>query len=153
MNAVKNIVLGLCLATASTSMYAQGMHSSHERTVPMSVKESFHKDYPDADATNWKYSNGKWNADFHKMNENVSMAAYYDEKGRRIDTRMPVAENTVPKKVTTHINERYPGHDYHYTKIDRKGKRDLYMVRVKQHNRYKTMYFDHRGHETSYASR
>jgi hypothetical protein len=152
MNAVKNLIIGVCLVSASTVTYAQGMHSSHERAVPASVKESFHKDYPDADATNWKYVNGRWNADFRKMNENVSMAACYDGKGRRIDSRIPVAQNAVPEKVVNRVNQRFPGRDYRFTKIDRRGKRDLYMVRVKQRSGYKTLYLDHRGRETSYAA-
>jgi|SRR6187402_1882543 len=152
INVMKKIILGICLLSATTMIHAQ--NRSNHREVPMSVKESFHKDYPDADAIHWKYNNGKWNADFHKMNENVNVMAYYDLKGRRIDSRMPVAENTVPSRVIHRINDRYPGQTgYHVMKIDRRGKADLYQVKVKQHGVYKTLYLDSRGRERDYASR
>ena len=152
MNTSKKIILGLCLLSASSMIYAQDRY--HHRDVPMSVKESFHKDYPDADATHWKYVNRKWNADFHRMNEHVNVMAYYDMKGRRIDSRMPVAENAVPSRVIHRVNDRYPEESgRHFTKIDRRGKGDLYQVKVRQHGVYKTLYLDKRGHERDYASR
>jgi len=148
---MKKIILGLYLLSASSLIHAQNRYN--HRDVPMSVKESFHRDYPDADATHWKYVNGKWNADFHKMHENVNVIAYYDMRGRRIDSRIPVAENVVPTKVIHRVNVRYPGQAGHFTKIDRRGKGDLYQVKIKQHGVYKTLYLDSRGRERDYASR
>lgn len=122
----------------------------------MSVRNSFHKDYPDARATHWTMRDGKWDARFTRLDGSTSMTACYDLKGHRVDTRMPIAATAVPKKVIHHLNDKYPGRYSHsFTKIDRNNKTDLYAVKVKQGQRgvYHTMYLDRRGHEKSYASR
>ena len=153
MNAIKSTFLGICLVAASSVMYAQGMHSTHNK-VPNSVTERFHKDYPDANKTNWSYTNGKWNADFRRTGNNEKMMACYNEKGHRLDSRISVAETSVPSKVRARIHDKYPGdYAHNYRKIDRPWKGDLYQVRVKEHGVYKTQYFDKRGHERDYASR
>ena len=129
------------------------MHTP-ERNVPVSVKEKFHKDYPDANTVRWTYMNGKWNADFRKMDGNIAMTSCYDGKGHHIDSRVPIARTAVPDKVIHRLNEKYPGQYTHtFTKIERPMKRDLYRVRVKQQGTYKNLYLDRRGHERDYASR
>ena len=151
---MKKIILGLCLVSATTIMYARDIRNTPERNVPMSVKERFHRDYPDANATHWKYTNGKWNANFRKMDGNRMMDAYYNSKGHRIDTRMAIAPAAVPDKVMHRLNEKYPGqYTRHFTKVERPNKRDLYEVRVKKQGIYKSLYMDGRGHERDYASR
>ena len=148
---MKKIIIGLILITATTMTYAR---NTPARNVPLSVKDRFHKDYPDANATHWKYTDGKWNANFRKMEDNKMMDACYDGKGHRIDTRMTIAQTAVPDKVLHRLNDKYPGrYNHHFTKVERPNKRDLYQVRVKQQGVYKTLYLDGRGHERDYAGR
>lgn len=153
---MKKIIIGLCLLSATTMTYAINTPAINtpERNVPTSVKERFHKDYPDANAVHWKYTDGRWDANFRKMDDNRMMDACYNGKGHRIDTRMPITQSSVPDKVIRSLNEKYPGrYTHHFTKVDRPNKRDLYAVRVKQQKGYRTLYIDRSGHERDYASR
>ena len=153
---MKKIIIGLCLLSATTVMYARDMRTRNtpERNVPMSVKERFHKDYPDASSIHWKYNEGRWDASFRKMDGNIEMTSCYDAKGHHIDSRVPLARTAVPDKVMSRLNEKYPGQYAHrYTRIERPMKRDLYLVKVKQQGTYRNLYLDKRGHERDYASR
>jgi len=135
---MKKIIMGLALLLSVTTMtYAI---NTPERNVPMSVKERFHRDYPDANAVHWRYTEGKWRANFHKMEDQRMMDAYYNGKGHRIDTRWTIAPAVVPDKVIHELNEKYPGqYTHHFTKVERPNKRDLYQVRVKQQRGYRTL--------------
>ena len=140
--------MGLCFVMASTVMYAGGMN------IPTHVRDAFHKDYPDASAVHWKYTNGKWDASFHKMDGNMTVWACYDLKGKHIDSRMPVAQSAIPVKLQRKLDSQYPGqYNHHLTKVEIPNKRDLYQVKVKEEGSYRTKYFDRRGHERDYASR
>lgn len=151
---MKKLIMGLLLVTATTTMTYATKINTPERNVPTSVKDRFHKDYPSANAIHWRYTDGKWNANFRKMEDKKMMDAYYNGKGRRIDTRMTIATTAVPDKVMHRLNEKYPGrYTHHFTKVERPNARDLYEVRVKQQGVYKNLYIDGRGHERDYASR
>lgn len=148
---MKKLIIGLFLISATTMTYAM---NTPERNVPTPVKEKFHKDYPDARAVQWKYTDGRWNASFRKPDGNMDMMSCYNSKGHHIDSRVPIARTAVPDKVMHRLNEKYPGqYTQHYTKIERPMKRDLYKVRVKHQGAYKDLYLDKRGHEREYASR
>ena len=112
---MKKIIIGLCLLSATTMMYARDMKTRNtpERNVPMSVKERFHRDYPDANAVHWKYNDGRWDASFRKMDGNIEMMACYNAKGHHIDSRVPIARAAVPDKVMNRLNEKYPGRYAH----------------------------------------
>ena len=150
---MKKMIIGLCLITATTMTFAM---NTPESNVPISVREKFHKQYPDANAVHWKYQSGKWDASFHRTNGNMDMTACYDAKGHRQYSRIPVARQAMPDKVMAHLNEKYAGrYTSHYTRIDRPMKQDLYEVRVKEPGKrtYRDLYLDKRGHERDYASR
>lgn len=147
---MKKIILGLSLLTITTLTYA-GVPTP-KMIVPSAVKESFRRDYPMASANHWKYTDGKWEANFRNSRE--TMTACYDGKGRHIDSRMPVSQNAVPDKVMHRLNDKYPGSYRHsFTRIERPKKRELYAVKVKRQGTYKTLYIDNKGHERDYASR
>ena len=150
---MKKIIIGLCLLSATTFTYAKDKITP-ERNVPIHVRETFHKNYPDASAVHWTYMNGRWNANFHKMDGNIDMKACYNTKGHHVDSRYALTQTAVPVKVVEQVDVKYPGrYAHHYTKIERPMKRDLYQVRVKEQGVYKTLYMDRRGHEKDYASR
>ena len=150
---MKKIIIGLCLLSATTFTYAQDRYTS-EQNVPQHVRETFHKNYPDANAVHWKYMNGRWNANFHKTDGDRDIQACYNSKGHHIDSRYALAPTAVPSKVVEQVDVKYPGrYAHHYTKIERPMKRDLYRVRVKEQGVYKTRYMDSHGHERDYASR
>ena len=105
---MKKTILGLCLLSATTFTYANNRYTP-ERRVPLHVVEAFHKGYPDATAVHWTYTNGRWNANFHKMDGNMDMNACYNAKGHHIDSRYAVAPAAVPTKVVEQVDEKYPG--------------------------------------------
>jgi hypothetical protein len=153
MKVMKKIIIGLCLLSVTTFTYANNRQTP-ERKVPLHVVEAFHKHYPDATTVHWTYTNGRWNANFHKMDGNMDMNAGYNAKGHRIDSRYALTRTAVPDKVVEQVDVRYPGqYEHHYTKIERPMKRDLYRVRVRKQGVYRTLYMDSNGHERDYASR
>ncbi|MBS1661912.1 MAG: PepSY-like domain-containing protein [Bacteroidetes bacterium] len=149
---MKKIILGLGLLASTTLTFA-GVPTP-KMIVPSAVKESFHRDYPMAANPHWKYNDGKWETSFRKIDDRSTTTACYDTKGRHIDSRMAVSQNSVPDKVIHRLNDKYPGsYNHQFTRIERPKKRELYAVKVKKQGTYKTLYIDKKGHERDYASR
>ena len=144
---IKLIFSSLLLLTAG-GLSAQ---STHSRKAPSTVTESFQKDYPDAKQPQWKQNNGQWNANFKSGSDNHSVAAYYDGKGKHIDSHVNLRKNDVPAPVAEKVSSRYPGgHVSQYTKIERPADKEVYQVKVKQHNKSRTVYMDAEGKDQSY---
>ena len=145
---IKLIFSSMLLLTAG-GLSAQGMHSRAQ--APSTVTESFHKDYPDANQPKWKQNNGQWNANFKSGSDNHNVAAYYDGKGQHIDSHVNLRKSDVPAPVVDKVSSRYPGgHVSQYTKIERPNNKEVYQVKVKQHNKSRTVYVDGQGTDQSY---
>jgi hypothetical protein len=147
----KLIFSSLLLLTAA-GLSAQGMHSHAQ--APSTVTESFQKDYPDAKQPQWKQSNGQWNANFKRTSDNHNVAAYYDGKGQHIDSHVNLHKTDVPAPVVDRVSSKYPGgHVSQYTKIERPNDNEVYQVKVKQHNKSRTVYVDGQGKDQSYRDK
>jgi hypothetical protein len=123
--------------------------TQNRHTPPGSVSESFQREYPKSQPSQWQHSNQGWSATFDDRDHNNGEAiANFDASGRHIDTHIPYDQQDVPQPVRDHMQRSYGGSDpYEVTRIDRPRGNGLYMARYKHKNKNKTIYFDQDGRE------
>jgi hypothetical protein len=148
---MKKIIIGFCLVCTGGVLYAGGL--APVGTVPNRVRQAFHHQYPHAATEHWQQTNGKWEASFISPETNTTTLARYDFSGHHVNSRVEIGQSAMPAKVIDRLNEKYPGYDHSFTRIERPWKRDLYKVKVKEKGTYKTLYLDKTGHERDYPSK
>jgi hypothetical protein len=149
---MKKIIMGLCLLSATTLIFAS-VHAMDEVRVPVKVKAEFHHEYKHVSNVNWAYKDGRYLVNF-RQDGKTDMLARYEGTGHRIDTREPIAQSAMPVKAVGHLEEKYRGSYTHtYTRIHRPWRRDLYEVKVKDKGNYVPVYVDKDGKEHDYAGR
>jgi hypothetical protein len=128
--------------------------SQNGHNPPRNVSQSFQKEYPQSKPSQWSSSaGGGWSATFEdKDHNNGEATAYFDQKGRHVDTHIPYDNQDVPKPVRDHVKSSYAGSDNNdFTRIDRPGEQSVYMTNVKDNKKSRTVYTDDAGHEKSYT--
>ncbi len=140
-------ILGICVATfISVAMFAQ-----HSYNPPTAVVNGFHKTYPKSEAGQWSHTSTGWSVTFDdRDHDNGEAVAHFDKYGRHRDTYIPYDNNDVPSNVMERVQKKYPGDDYEFTHIERRSGGNLYKVRMRHHNRYKTFYVDEHGNYKQY---
>jgi|SRR5215831_3653996 len=143
---MKKMIIVLSFLLPGTILLAQDKY----HRAPEKVKETFSRDYPEAKKTHWYERNGEWQASFNDR-DNGDMTAYYNRNGEHRESRIPYTKHDVPSPVLDRVNEKYPGaHDMEFTKIERHGEDNQYMVSVNHHGRHRTVYLDEQGQERKY---
>jgi hypothetical protein len=129
--------------------------SQNNHTPPKNVSQSFQKEYPQSQPSQWNQSNDGWNVSFKdKDHNNGAATAYFGASGKHIDTHIPYDSHDVPSKVKKHMQKSYGGSDtYAYTRIDHSGEKSVYKTQVKHKNQDKTIYMDNGGHEKDYQDK
>lgn len=146
---MKKIILGICLLSASALICGPASAMDPVR-VPLKVRAEFHHEYKHVSGVSWTLKDGRYDVQFSKGG--TDEMARYDGSGHRIDTRIAVTQTAMPEKVVGHLEEKYHGgYNHTYTKIARPWKKDLYMVKVKEHGTYQPVYLDKNGHEVEYS--
>jgi len=123
---------------------------------PHIVDQSFHNDYPKANATHWHKYHGQWHADFNDPGEDGrgEMVAHYSERGRHIDSHIPYDLGDVPQPVVERAQSKYHGGShFRYTKMESGEGNGFFQVRVNLHGRDHTVYMDEEGRERNYDDR
>ena len=126
--------------------------SQNNHLPPQNISQSFNREYPHSQPSQWTRSNVGWSVSFEDNDHNNGeVMAYFDLSGRHIDTHIPYDYHDVPATVRDHMHNSYGSSDhYEYTRIDHSGENDVYMTHYKHHNHHKTIYMDHDGHEREY---
>jgi hypothetical protein len=129
--------------------------SQHNNMPPKNVSQSFQKEYPQSQASQWSQSNAGWSVSFEdKDHNNGEATAYFDGSGRHVDTHIPYDKQDVPSPVKNHTQRSYGASDnYDYTRIDHSGEKTVYKTQVKHKNQDKTIYMDNGGHEKDYQDK
>ncbi len=129
--------------------------SQHNNTPPANVSQSFHKEYPKSQASQWSKSDAGWSVSFKdKDHNNGEATAYFDASGRHVETQIPYDKRDVPAPVKSHVQSSYGASDkYDYTRIDHSGEKTVYKTQVKHKNQNKTIYVDNDGHEKDYQEK
>lgn len=137
----------LFLATGSFAI-AQDYH----RNAPENVRQSFQRDFPDANNARWSRSNSQWHAKFDDRGsqDRGEMVAHYDQNGRYIDSHIPYASEDVPAPVYSSVQRRYRNHHMNFTRIENPNQGDFFQVHVNLGGRTRTSYYDEAGHERQY---
>jgi hypothetical protein len=142
----KILIAGVSLLLVKFS-FSQDRHQP-----PSTVRESFQKEYPHSQPSQWNHSSAGWSVSFEdRDNDNGEVTAHFDTRGRHLDTHVRYDSHDVPNPVAKSINDRYPGAEgYRYTHIERQHAPDLYEVRFKHKGRNRTTYLDENGREAHY---
>jgi hypothetical protein len=150
---MKKIILGLCILTTGILMCVSA-RAMDEVRVPVKVKAEFRHEYKHVNGVAWAMNDGRYEVSFRKDGKPEPMVARYNGVGHRIDTRVAVAQSEMPVKAVGHLEEKYrDSYTHKYTRIERRWKRDLYMVKVKDKGNFVPVYVDKDGHEHDYSSR
>lgn len=122
---------------------------------PRNVSQSFQREYPQSNPSEWNHSSGGWSVNFEdKDHNNGETTAYFDQSGRHLETHIPYDDHDVPGPVKDHIRRNYSGADnYEFTRIDRPGEKAVYMTHFRHKKKYRTVYVDYSGHEKAYKGR
>jgi hypothetical protein len=128
---------------------------SQHNTPPGNVSQSFQKEYPKSQASQWSKSGTGWSVSFKdKDHNNGEATAYFDASGRQVETQIPYDKHDVPVPVKNHVQSSYGASDkYDYTRIDQSGEKTVYKTQVKNKNQNKTIYMDNDGHEKNYQEK
>jgi len=143
------------LITTLCGMWALIAFAQSNNTPPRHVRESFQKEYPQSQPTQWHHTNNGWNADFEdRDHNNGEVTAHFDVNGKYFDTHVLFENNDVPVTVRDRVHSQYPGSENNeYTRINRYDQSNVYQVKVRHHNKYRTVYMNDRGHEVQYHDR
>jgi hypothetical protein len=122
---------------------------------PGNLRQSFQKEYPQSQPTQWSHTKVGWSVTFEdRDHNNGEVTAHYDHTGRHLDTHVPYDNNDVPAPVMEKVRNKYPGSDnYAFTRIDRPGENGVYQVHLRHKKRYKTLYVEHNGQERDFHDR
>jgi hypothetical protein len=76
------------------------------KNQPAKIRESFARDYPNAQNVSWSKYRGDWTATFR--NGVLTSTSVYHANGERRDTRTPVPQQEVPRTILEDILKRKP---------------------------------------------
>ena len=156
---MKKMLIGL-LILSSTSLFAQNdrddrnndnnRHRDQDRNnrVPENVDRSFRQQYPNAQNTQWRNSNGQW-VGRYKDENNRDVQTYYNSNGQRVDSHYYLDQNDLPVTVRNNANRRYNS-NYKTYRIDRPNDQPVYQVRTQDG---RTVYMDENGNKRKYKDR
>jgi hypothetical protein len=77
------------------------------KNQPARVREAFQRDYPNAINVRWTKCRGDWTASFNGLI--FRSTAVYHANGDRRDTRTPVGQDNIPRRILDEILKRLPG--------------------------------------------
>jgi hypothetical protein len=138
----KTIIAIVCILCVQVSF------SQDRRDPPSSVRNSFHREYPQSQPSQWSHVNGEWSVNFEdRDHDNGEVTAHFDIHGRHLATHVPYDDHDVPDPVMSSVRSRYPGSDYEFTRIDHPHRNSQFEVKVRSKNRHRTVYMDERGRE------
>ncbi len=146
------------LLLSSTTMFAQNERNNSDRNQqsnnpPAEVQNSFQKDNPNVNNTNWEQRNNQWHGNY-KDNNNKNVDTYYDPNGDRINIRRELDRKDVPQNVDDRYNRKYKDNgDYRAARIERPNDVPLFEIKFHKGNRDRTIYMDEHGKKRHYKDR
>ena len=151
---MKKILMSLLLLSSIT-LFAQNNddHNRDQRdrhddsrnnNVPDNVQRSFQQEYPDARDARWENTNGRWHSNYKDKDRDAD--AWYDNDGRRINTRYYYNETELPGGLRNRLHRRYHS-DYKTYRVDRPGSGVLFQVTLGDG---RVTYYDENGRKRRY---
>ena len=96
---MKKLILMSLVAVFSGCVFGQKVN---EKNVPISVKETLHKKYPDANAK-WEKEKGNYEANF--VSQKKEMSALITPDGKLIETETEIATTDLPESVIMYVQK------------------------------------------------
>jgi hypothetical protein len=148
---MKKIILSLLVLLPGLSVLAQD-HSDRYQQPPEPVRQSFQRQYPQAENPQWNQQYGQWNAHFNDKGPESrgEMIAHYDHEGTNIDSHIRYDQHDVPAPVNQWAHSRYRHGHYEYTRIERPGDDGFFEVKINLGGKTHINYVDEYGHERTY---
>src|SRR5438270_6814637 len=114
--------------------------------VPTRVYNALLSDAPTVSDAQWDRTGKNWRAYYMDPKEEKMVDTYYDKRGRRVDTHVPVGRNVLPDSFRKSIEMQYHPLRYQVTRIDRpKGESVFQVVLHDANDRTTTIYCDREG--------
>lgn len=124
----------------------------HRQDVPVRVKQSYQRDYPNYNSGTWDRTNNQWHTRYMDQDHNRNVDVYYDNSGRRVLSQSDWDRNDIPVNVRERIHRKYRDDNYNVYRIERPGRGILFQITLGANNGRK-VYFDENGREVRYHNR
>ena len=125
--------------------------SNDQRNPPQQVQQSFRRDNPHAADARWGQNNNQWHAQYRDRDYNNRIAqAYYDPRGRHVDTHIQWERSQLPRNVESRIYTRYHTRNYQVYRVVRPNSFPLFQIILNIGGGNRTVYVDENGNEVPY---
>lgn len=101
---MKNVLIILAIMLSATLANAQKVASSK---VPVNVKASLQKNYPNVTDVKWEKEHGNYEAEFKV--DGLEYSVLLTGSGVVLETEVELAENELPQKARTYVATTYKG--------------------------------------------
>jgi hypothetical protein len=160
---MKTIIFSLLLLSGTTlfaqndrrynnnnSYNSNGNYNAYQ--APQRVRQGWQRDHADNSNPQWEKRRKHWDAHYiDQANHNVD--AYYDKRGRLVDTHRELDRNDIPADFDDRIRSRYRTNNYRVTRIDRPGSTSLFQIILNLGSGSRTVYWNEQGNEVRYRDR
>ena len=120
------------------------------KNQPAKVRSAFQRDYPNATGVSWSKYRGDWTATFRRGLVGWSTAVYH-ANGERRDTRTPVPQAEIPRKIEDIFKKRPDTRLEDVIKIEvPKTIKDIFRVKTILDGSAKFLFYDADGLEVQY---
>jgi len=143
---MKKIFLAIAFCAPTTLVLAQKEHKKETRKAPEVVEHSFQQGHPDYNHTTWEMQNNEWHTKYRdKDHNNRYVNAYYDKRGRFVQSDSRWDRDDLPQAVQDRMRKRYHADNYSVFRIERPN-RIFFQLSWGNHK----VYMNKEGHEVKY---
>lgn len=122
-------------------------YHDENKHVPESVRNAYHKDYPDYKSSNWDMKNNQWHTRYmDKDHDNRYVDVYYDKEGKRVQSRSKWNHNDLPDAVKERMRKKYHANNYTAYRIDKPEQGVFFQLSWGN----KKAYLDEQGNEVKH---
>ena len=120
------------------------------KNQPAKVRAAFKRDYPNATSVSWTKYRGDWTATFRRGLVGWSTAVYH-ANGERRDTRTPVPQAEIPRKIEDIFRKRPDTRLEDVIKIEiPKTIKDIFRIKTVVDGTARFVFYDADGQEVQY---
>ena len=101
---MKKLILVTVAAMITSLPFAQ---KTQDKNVPVAVKTSFLKQYPDAKEVKWEKENGNYEAEFEVGETDYSVLI--DASGNIIETEIEISVDALPANAKEYVSKNHAG--------------------------------------------
>lgn len=127
---------------------SHAMKAKVKKNIPTPVLNAFTEEYPIATKTIWTKTEQGWKATFNHQIQRMSVT--YRSNGEKVDSRMPIQKENLPRTVLDEIRKCSTEKDTKkIIKIEKPNNPDLYQVIVNASGKKKILVINENGNLVS----